>query len=257
MVKGVSIKFKSYQDSVSKILKLIKLDEEIKKHEKIVLKPYLQNSESGYTSPEFTEAVLQFCLANKTPTAEIFIAEGSDGEDTMDIFESTGYRKLAEQYSIGLVDLNNAEVQEISDADFLKFQNIMYPKLLLDSFVISLPKLNLHEETDITGSLSNMVGAYPAQYYKGLFSRGKSKLRKHPMKYAVHDILKCKLPQLAVVDASDKGLILAGRPYEIDQQAAKVLGIDWRSVGYLKLLSDSFINAPVKQLVASSDPVVG
>lgn len=237
MVKGISIKFKSYQDSVPSILKLIKLDEELKKHNRIVLKPFLKNSESDNTSAEFVEAVLKYCMTNKNPESEVFIAEGSDGENTMDLFDSLGYRALAEKYAIGLVDLNNTETTEVVNDNLIKFQNLMYPKILLDSFVISLPKLNLDEETEITGSLSNMLGAFPSQHYNGFFSRNKSKLRKHPIKYAIHDILLCKSPNLAVIDASDKGLILAGRPLELDQQAAKVLGKDWKSITHLRLIS--------------------
>ena len=39
MVKGVAVKLKSYEETIPQILKLIKLDEELRKHEKVVLKP--------------------------------------------------------------------------------------------------------------------------------------------------------------------------------------------------------------------------
>ena len=38
MVKGVAVKLKSYEETVPKLLKVIKFDEELKKHERIVLK---------------------------------------------------------------------------------------------------------------------------------------------------------------------------------------------------------------------------
>src|SRR3989344_3542281 len=100
MAKGVSIKFKSYHETVPKLLEVIKFDKEIQKYDSLILKPSLKNSDSMHTSVEFTEAVLKFCLSNKNPDAKVFIAEGSDGEDTFQVFEKLGYKTLAEKYSI-------------------------------------------------------------------------------------------------------------------------------------------------------------
>ena len=244
MVKGVSIKFQSYSETIPKLLQLIKLDKELKKHDKIVLKPSLRDISSKNTKKEFTEAVLKYCLENKNPVAEVFIAEGSDGEGTEEVYEKEGYKELAEKYGIGLVDLNSSEVEEF-DREFLKFSNIKYPKILLEGFVISLPYLAVDEETDITGSLANMLGAFPAKHYSGWFSSKKNKIRQWPIKFAIHDILKCKMPELAIIDASDRGIILAGQPLEIDKQAAKLIGLDWKNVRYLRLVDESFM--PVEE----------
>jgi hypothetical protein len=157
-----------------------------------------------------------------------------------------GYKKLAEKYSIGLIDLNNAESEEMQNGDFLKFDSIMYPKILLESFVISLPKIAVDPELEMIGSLSNMIGAFPLRYYKGLFSSDKTKIRRWPIKYSLHDILKCKVPELAIIDASEKGAILAGVPFEMDKQAAKLLGKEWRSISHLRLYEESFSGKPQK-----------
>jgi uncharacterized protein (DUF362 family) len=246
MAKGISIKFKSYSETIPKILELIKLEKELKKFSKIILKPNSKSS-SSFTPPEFVESVLNYCLTNKDPDAKVFIAEGSEGEDTMDVFEAVGYKKLAEKYSIGLIDLNNAESEEVQNGDFLKFDSIMYPKILLESFVISLPKLTDDVELEMLGSLSNMIGAFPARYYKGLFSSQKAKIRRWPLKYSLHDLWKCKVPDLAVIDASENGVILAGVPFEMDKQAAKILGKEWRSISHLRLYEESFHDKPLKQ----------
>lgn len=239
MVKGVSVKLKSYQDTVPKLLKLIKLDVELKKHNKIILKPFIRDSDSAHTPTEFVEAVLKFCAENKNPDSQIMIAEGSDGENTMDLFNSLGYKALAEKYSAGLVDLNKTEVQEVLDGEFIKFERIFYPKVLMDSFIISLPVLVEDEETEMIASLSNMLGVFPSDYYKGFFTTKKSKIKKWNSKFSIHDVLLCKMPNLAVIDASKQGLLLAGQPMEMDKQAAKVLGKDWKSVQYLRLLDES------------------
>lgn len=240
MVKGVSVKFKSYQTTVPALLKLIKLSDELKKHSKIILKPLLRSSDSANTPIEFVESVLKFCKEHKSPDAELLIAEGSDGENTTDMFNLSGYRALAEKYSVGLIDLNDAEVEEVLDGEFLRFQRIFYPKILMDAFIISLPPLNEDEETEIMASLPNMLGVFPSPYYKGFFTTKKSGIRKWPLRYSIHDILKCRMPGLAVVDASKQGFILAGQPLEIDKQSAKLLGRDWKSIQYLRLLDQSF-----------------
>ncbi len=246
MVKGASIKFSSYEESVSKLLTLLKVSNEVKKYDKIILKPYVADA-NNYTPVDFLESVLKFCIKNKNPVAEIFIAEGTENSDTIDLFESIGYHVLAEKYSIGLIDLNNTETEEITDSEFLKFNTIQYPKILLESCIISLPVLMENEETEIVDSLSNMLGAYPSQYYSGFFSSKKNKIRKWPMKYSIHDILICKLPNFAIIDASKHGYIIAGLPIEIDKSAAKLLGKDWKSIQHLKLAHDSFSSRLVKK----------
>jgi uncharacterized protein (DUF362 family) len=244
MAKGVSIKFRSYSETIPRLLELINLGKELKKHSKIILKPSLKpiEGEKSLSTPvAFVEQVLRFCLKNKNPVAEIFIADGADGADTMDLFNKLGYAKLAERYSVGLLDLNSADAERMEQYDFAKFSEIMYPKILKESFVISLPLLIPNEEISFEGALSNMLGAFPAKYYKGFFSRTKSKIKKWPLKYSVHDILKCKMPDFALIDSSDKGVILAGLPRDADKQAAKLLGIEWKDVGYLRLVEETFL----------------
>lgn len=245
MAKGVSIKFRSYSETVPRLLELINLSKELKKHSRIVLKPSLRKIEgekSLSTPVAFVEQVLRFCLKNKNPVSEVFIAEGADGLSTMELFNQLGYSKLAERYSVGLIDLNNTETEKVEAYDFSRFSEIMYPKVLKDSFVISLPLLAEDEETDIQGALSNMLGAFPAKHYKGFFSKTKNKIRNWPIKYSVFDILKCKMPEFAIMDSSEKGVIIAGLPLEVDKQAAKLLNIDWRYIGHLKMVEEGFLD---------------
>lgn len=243
MTNGASIKFTSYEESIPKLLSLLKVQAELKKYDKIILKPFIKDREQ-FTPIGFTEAILKFCLENKNPISEIFIAEGADGHDTTELFESTGYQALAEKYSIGLIDLNNSETQEVVDDRFLKFSEILYPKILLNSCIISLPYLVEDDETEISDSLTNMLGAFPSQHYAGFFSLKKNKIRKWPLKYSVHDIVCCKVPNFAVLDASGKGTIIAGLPFSIDKQAAKLLGKDWKLIPHLKLLEQIFPPRP-------------
>jgi uncharacterized protein (DUF362 family) len=241
MAKGVSIKFKSYSETIPKVLELVKLGDELKKYNSIVLKPTLKGTPEESTSIALVEQLVRYCLTNKNPAAEVLIAEGADGADTEDLFKRLGYNTLAEKYSIGLVDLNTADVEEVVDSEFLKFEKIYYPKVLRDSFIISIPAISAgDEELIFPCSLSNMLGAFPSEYYSGFLSSKKKKIRKHAIKYSVHDILKCKMPQLAIIDLLEKGVVLAGVPLEMDKQAAKLYGLNWRDIQYLRLVDESF-----------------
>ena len=246
MVKGVAVNFSSYVDTVPKVLKLIKLDNELKKHDKIVIKVNLNQEDSSKTTKiEFLEPIIQFCVTNKNPGSEVIIAEGCDGEETMGLFDSLGYTKLAEKYGVGLIDLNQSASVEVQNPEFLRFSSIHYPEILLNSFVITVTPLTQDEDLLVSSSLDTMLGAFPANKYRGFFSRTKNKLNNYPIKYQIHDILKCKMPELALIDASDKGLFIAGKPLDMDKQASKVLGHDWNRIPHLRLVDESF--SPVKK----------
>jgi uncharacterized protein (DUF362 family) len=239
MVKGVSIKLASYEETVPKLLKLIKFDQELKKHQSIVLKPTLGMDKQKNTETAFAEAVVRFCIEHKNSEAQLFIAEGCDGEDTMDLFNELGYHVLAEKYGIGLVDLNKTHCEEVGSNEFVGFKSIMYPSLLRSSYVISLPKLQKDQRTEISGVIAGMEGAFPARYYKGFFSSKKNKLDQYPLKYRLHDIIVCKLPDFALVDAHEKNVLLAGHALEMDKQGAKLLGLDWKAIAYLRMVDET------------------
>ncbi|MSS74187.1 hypothetical protein EXS72_00930 [Candidatus Pacearchaeota archaeon] len=255
MVKGVAVNFSSYIDTIPKVLKLIKLDNEIKKHERIVIKVNLNlENSSKSTKIEFLEPIIQFCVTHKNPGSEIIIAEGCDGLETMELFDSLGYNQLAEKYGIGLVDLNQSACLEIQNPEFLRFESIYYPEILLNSLVITATPLTHDENLMVSSSLDSMLGAFPASRYRGFFARTKNKLNNYPLKYQVHDILKCKMPDLALIDASEKGIFIAGKPLDMDKQATKVLGFDWNRVPHIRLVDESF--SPVKK-EESVDNLIG
>ena len=87
-----------------------------------------------------------------------------------------------------------------------------------------------------------MIGEYPARHYTGWFSKGKNKIRTDPIRYAIHDITRCKMPNTAIIDTSDQGTVMLGDPIEMDKQAARLLGKDWKAIQHLKLIDESHAN---------------
>lgn len=238
VAKGVSVKYTSYAETVPKVLDILKFDQELKKHTSIVLKPVL-NTTGNNTNVAFVEAVLVYCLAKKQPQAQIYIAEGSEGAETEELFDAAGYTKLAERYGVSLVDLNTALTEPQQNGEFLKHTTIQVPVLLKDAFVIALPQAGEHPEWDYSGALATMLGAYPARHYRGWFTKQKSKLREFPLRFSIHDMLKCKMPNTAIIDASDKGLLFIGDPFELDKQVAKLYKGDWKHVSHLRLIEEA------------------
>jgi uncharacterized protein (DUF362 family) len=243
MAKGAALKFTTYEETVPKLLGLVNLAKELPKHDKVVLKVSIKSDDPENpenTNVQFVEEVLKYCLQNKNPITEVFIAEGADGYDTLELFDSLGYRQIAEKYSIGLVDLNKTETDAVEMYKLLKFDKVMYPTILKESFIISLPSLAQSEECLVSASLSNMLGAYSARHYKGFFSKTQNKIRQWPIKYAIHDILMCKMPEFAIIDASSKGKIFAGIPLDMDKAAVKLMGISSTNVPYLSFIDETF-----------------
>lgn len=245
MVKGLAVRLKSYDETIPKVLGLIKLSEELKKHKNIVIKIQLVPGQpENSTKIEFLEPLVQFCVANKNPGSDIILAEGCDGAETRDLFDEFGFTRLAEKYSLGLIDLNESSSVEVQNPEFLRFKSIHYPELLLNSFVITATPARLNAELGLSASLDTMLGAFPGYKYRGFFSSTKKKLKEHPTKYQIHDILKCKMPDLAVIDAGDKGFLITGKPLDMDKQTTKLFGLDWNNVPHIRLIDESFSQAP-------------
>jgi len=241
MVKGLAVRLKSYEETIPKVMGLIKLSEELKKHKNIVIKVHLvPGHPENSTKIEFLEPLIKFCLENKGPGSDLILAEGVDGAETRDLFDEWGFTRLAEKYSIGIIDLNESASVEVQNPEFLRFSSIFYPDLLLNSFVITATPAREHKELGMSASLDTMLGAFPGYKYRGFFSNTKKKLREHPVKYQIHDILKCKMPDLAIIDAGDHGFLITGKPLDMDKQAAKIFGLDWNNIQHIKLVDESF-----------------
>ncbi|RLE07711.1 DUF362 domain-containing protein [Candidatus Aerophobetes bacterium] len=253
MEKIASVKFISYEESIPSALEKIGAGKVLSEQSKIILKPNLTcNRRPPVTTPvDFVREVLRYCL--EYSKADILIAEGSGGSDTWECYRNLGYLELARQYGIKLVDLNEEEVVSKRSSLFKKFDYIHFPKILEDGFLISLPVLKDHREAKVTISLKNMLGCFPNGKYKGEKFEGSWKVKMHRwlIDYSIHDICVCKLPDLAVVDASvgQRGgeiwgtpekfdLILAGDPIEVDKKGAAILGKDWKKVKHIRWIDE-------------------
>ena len=203
MRSSSSVKFTSYEKSVPCVLDKLAVKEILSEQSRIILKPNLTCNKPPpvTTSIDLVREVLKHCLEHSR--GKVLIAEGS-GANTWDCYRDLGYLDLSKEYDIELIDLNEEEVVTKRSTLFKKFSYIHFPKVLEDSFLISLPVLKEHTQARVTISLKNMLGCFPKGKYTGEKYEGSWKVKMHqwPIDYSIHDILVCKFPDLAVVDAS-------------------------------------------------------
>jgi uncharacterized protein (DUF362 family) len=243
MPKVAIVKGNAY-DATVKALALTKFKELAKGKQRIVIKPNLvvpiHSSKGITTDVNVVKAVLD-CLPKPEKAV---IADGSDRAS--ETFEINGYDKLAEEYGIKIIDLNKEnEWAEIAVKNPMVFERIKMARRVVESdFLISVGKLKIHSVAVITGSLKNLMGTCPKDY----------RLKIHAfIPNSLVDLLSAKMPDFGLIDGMVANEIDENVPYPVkmdivlasgdcfalDATAAKVIGIDWREVPFLQLLSKS------------------
>jgi len=247
------IDFLSYQDSVPSLLSGLQAEKCFQGQSPIVIKPNLINdSPPPITTPvQCCQAIVAFIRS--CSDARIIVAEGCGQPelDTRTIFDRLGYTELAQTENIDLVDLNTAELVQVSNPTPRVFSQMYIPRIVMDSFLVSVPVLKAHSLAGMTGSLKNMIGVAPPEYYSGRHgSWKKAAFHKH-MQDTILDLVSCRAPDLSLLDASvgmaeyhlggptcdpPVGRLVAGfDPWEVDRGGAGLLGLDWRRIGHLQI----------------------
>jgi len=257
---------KEFNEKILKVFDLMNLRKILKKEKRIVLKPNL-TKDLPYpitTDPNFVEIIIKKILSFYK--GEIFIAEGSGGCDTNLAFLKLGYQKIAEKFKIKLIDLNRAERIKVENKNALVLKSIWLPKIILDSFLISLPVPKDHSSAVFTCSLKNMIGVFLSQDYvknydqeklekigvfvaKEIWQKGwnKGELHEIGLHQAIFDLNLYKKPDLTICDAryKIKGSELGGKkiklgkiffsfdPVALDSYLAKLFKSDWQKINYL------------------------
>lgn len=232
----------SPKEMIKKILKEIEIEKCIpKKDSSIGIKPNLvlaKPSTSGATtSPELVEGVIEY-LQSKGFT-RISILEGSwIGDKTPLAFKVCGYEELSRKYNIPLIDLQKDKYKEhkVDEMTLSVCNEIM--KL---DYLINMPVLKGHCQTNITCALKNIKGCIPNKEKRRFHTIGLHK----PIAY-LNKIVK---QNLIIVDGviGDLNFEEGGNPVQmnriivgmdpvlIDAYAAELLGYSIEEVPYIKI----------------------
>ncbi len=244
--------FVDYAASLPAALEAIGAPQVLAGQRRILIKPNLVNaSPPPVTFPvEAARALVQAVRA--CSEASIVIAEGAGDHqlETGAIFGLLGYRSLAAELDIELIDLNHAPLVRLENRDCSVFPTFMMPEVMMESYVISAAVLKAHSLADVTLSMKNMLGCAPPSYYQqgGHWKKSAFHARMHQ---SIFDLNRYRKPDLALVDASvgmaeyhlggptcdpPVNRIVAGfDPVAVDAAGAGLLGFDWRTIDHIRL----------------------
>ena len=247
----ISVTFHSYEESIAEALDQLDVKKVLGSQTAILLKPNLINaSPHPVTTPAACcEAIIKYIRAYSD--AEIVIGEGCGDPsfETPEVFKRCGYTDLAKAYDIELVDLNTAPLRHLENPDCPLFPDMYLPEIAFTHYLISVPVLKAHSIAEITGTLKNMMGLAPPKHYSGRFGSWKKAVFHNKMQQALIDLNHYRHADLSIMDASigladyhlggshcspPANKILASfNPAELDREAARLLGMDWRKIKHL------------------------
>jgi len=248
----VSVDYTTYQHSVENVLAALEADRVLARQSAILIKPNLVNdSRPPVTTPvSCCEAVINYVRA--CSNAKIVVAEGSGdaARETHEIFRSLGYADLKRRCGVELVDLNHEPVVKKEDSRRPFFPEMFLPEIAFTHYIISVPVLKAHSLSAVSGTLKNMVGFAPPEYYSGQYGVWKKAVFHKDVHQAIRDLNAYRSPDLTIMDAS-VGLaeyhlggpecrppvnkIIGGfSPAEVDRLAAGLLGLRWEDIPHLE-----------------------
>lgn len=232
-------------------MEMLGADQILAHQKKVVIKPNLVNtSPPPVTTPvQLVSAIAHYIKS--VSNAEIVIAEGCGAPlyNTHRPFRKLGYTDLAKSNGFTLVDLNDAETVKLADQRCCFFPEFMMPRLVMDSFLISVPVLKKHFLAKVTLTMKNMLGCAPPDHYGGFIWK-KSRFHKD-MHRSIFEMNLYRRPDLTILDASvglachhlggpkckpHVGKLIGGfDPVAVDACGGELLGVDWRDVEHISL----------------------
>lgn len=229
------------KNMVKELLAEVKLEAELKTDDLIALKPNLINAtksdQGATTDPELTAGVIEYLQGKGFNN--LMIIEGSwVGADTEKAFEVCGYNKLARDYDLPLYNLKND--------NFIKktYQGLeieIAEKALQADYLINLPVLKGHCQTDITCALKNLKGC--------ISDREKRKFHRQGLHQPIAYLNKLLKQDLIIIDGiyGDLDFEEGGNPVKMnritaakdpvlaDSYAADLLGYSTAEVEYIEI----------------------
>lgn len=234
-----------YKDMTKRLLEEAALYQHIKPGSKIGIKPNLVApvpADFGATThPEVVAGIIEHL--NEHGFTDIRIIEGSwVGDKTEDSFEYCGYNALRDKYSITLIDTQKEKSYTVPCGDI----SVSICNCVRDvDFMINVPVLKGHCQTNITCALKNMKGLIPNPEKRRFHSMGLHKpiaILNSAIKqdFIVVDHICGDLDSEGGGNPYHSDCIMAGLdPVLIDSYLCKVMGYTLDDVPYIKLAAEA------------------
>jgi uncharacterized protein (DUF362 family) len=229
----------SIKQAIMEVLRLI--DYSLPKVEEIVIKPnmcyYWDWSTGQTTDPLFVAALIDLLREEISSQVKISIVESdASAMKCKYAFKYLGYEKLAKEYDVNLVNLSEAEAEKAQVSANGEVFEFSVPKIIKDADLrVNAAKMKYMSFTKVSCALKNIYGCNP---YSKKF-QFHSKLDK--VLAALNKVMPFNLHMLDGLTVCGSkplklGLIMASQdPMATDAAAATIMGINPKSLAYLKL----------------------
>jgi uncharacterized protein (DUF362 family) len=222
------------EDITVQALEMINAHEALTDGKPVLIKPnYLNASHPSTgitTDSRVIEGVIKFLKQQEVQ--EIIIG------DTFEAYRVAGVDAVAKRWNVKLVDLNKDDYVEIHPKHPLTLKKVNIAKTVLESTIISVPKLKLHRIAGVSLSIKNMMGAM----------KPKGSMHRH-LSSNIADLASVITPNIAIIDGIIAGeghessgnpvemnLVIAGTdPVAVDSVGANVMMIFPNDVKHLRL----------------------
>ncbi|MFH1721140.1 MAG: DUF362 domain-containing protein [Candidatus Altiarchaeota archaeon] len=190
------------------------------------------------TNPAVAKAVIE--VLRKNGIEDITIGEGVGvGQNAKLAFQESGYKKLAEELGVKLVDLDSEERTKVD----WKFGKLKLPKIALESdLYVNLAKMKTHGQSQVTLALKNQKGLLLPQDKKNFH-----------VKWGLHEpiaeLAKIIAPDISIVDGIEamegEGpingkkkkagvLVIGDNLVEVDSVSSQIMEISPYEVDHIK-----------------------
>jgi uncharacterized protein (DUF362 family) len=250
-MRAIVCKFQDFT-SIDRLLDQLHVSNILSEQEKIIIKPNLVTNKKYPVTTDLRTISELINYIKSHSNAQIIIAEGS-ADDTLGNFQQLGFFDIATKHGIDIYDLNNCDTITLRREDAYQLKEFHFPKVLMDSYIISVANLKEHIDANVSLTLKNMMGIAPAKYYRGT--------RKTWMKYSFHemglekclvDLIMYRKPDLGLIDGrlaqfgyqlgggpiKEYGLLIGGEPILCDYIGSKYLGKN--NVWYIEEIAKKF-----------------
>lgn len=220
--------------------------------ERVLIKPNLVEAlQPPITTPADLITALVRYLRGWRDDLEIIIGEGTGAldYDTFHCFDRLGYMPLEKVPGVRLVDLNREPCIRMSNPECNRWPDMYLPRMVLETFLISVPVLKAHSLSGVTLTMKNMMGcAPPSRYQDGGW--GKSAFHRQ-IQQAVFDLNRYRTADFSILDASvgmarahlwgptcqpPVSKLAAGYdPVALDSYGTALLRRDWRDIGHIAM----------------------
>jgi len=208
---------------------------------RVVIKPnmcyYWDYSTGQTTDPNFVGTLVDVIRDKVSHDIDFSIVESdASAMKCKYSFKFLGYEKMAKHRGIALVNLSEDESERIRVTSGEKSYYFNVPRTIQKADLrVNVPKIKSHVKTKVSCALKNIYGCNP---YPNKF---KYHRKLDEVIVALNKVLKFELVIVDGIIVSGKtplkmNLVMASRdPVAIDVAAAKIVGVDPRSVGHVML----------------------